>query len=124
MLLVLVSETFLLIKQIRPAASQIYNLWTSVTILFQACASEAEKSIGYAFVSADDAFIGKVSKGAFIADFDKSGGAYIGVANRAFTVTIVAEATDGDAGLLATHDKVRVVARHGECFRVVVVTVM
>ena len=53
--------------------------------------------------AAHDAFVLVVAEGAFVADADEGGGADVAVADGAFAVAFVAEAADGDAGLLAAH---------------------
>ena len=75
-----ISEILFLVKQIRPTTTQIYNLRAPIAVLLQARALEAVKGVRDAFATADDAFILVVAEGA-----------------------LVAEAADGDAGLLAAH---------------------
>lgn len=53
--------------------------------------------------AAHDAFVLVVAKGALVADADESCGAHVAVADGAFAVAFIAEAADGDAGLLAAH---------------------
>ena len=53
--------------------------------------------------TAHDALVLVVAKGAFVADADEGGRAHVAVADGAFAVAFVAEAADGDAGLLAAH---------------------
>jgi hypothetical protein len=105
---------FLLVEQVGPGTAQIYNLGAAVAVLFEAGALEAVEGVGDALAAADDALVLVVSEAALIADSDQSGGAHVGVADGALSVTLVAEATDGDAGLLAAHDEIRMMARHVE----------
>ena len=53
--------------------------------------------------TAHDALVLVVAKGALVADADEGRGAHVAVADGAFAVAFVAEAADGDAGLLAAH---------------------
>ena len=53
--------------------------------------------------AAHDALVLIIAKGAFVADADEGRGAHVAVADGAFAVAFVAEAADGDAGLLAAH---------------------
>jgi hypothetical protein len=47
-----------------------------------------------------------VAEGALVADAHQCGRPNIAVAYRTFSIAFVAEATDGNTGLLAAHDKV------------------
>ena len=47
-----------------------------------------------------------VAKGAFIADADEGRGSNVGIADRAFAVTFIAESTDGNTGLFAAHNEI------------------
>ena len=96
----------LLIKQIRPRTTQIYNLGTPIAIFLETCTFEAVKGVADAFAAADDAFVLVVSKGALIADANESCGTDVGIADGAFAVTFVAEAADCYAGLFAAHDEI------------------
>lgn len=111
----LIPKTFLLIEQIRPRTSQIYNLGTTVAVLFQTRAFEAVECITDTLATADDAFILVVAKRALVADPHQRSRAHVGVAHGAFAVAFVAKAADGDAGLLAAHDEIGMMARHGGC---------
>ena len=102
-----------LTEQIRPRTSQINNLGATISILLEPRALEAVKRVRDSFAATDDAFILVVSERAFIADAHERGGADVGVADGAFAVAFVAEAADGDAWLLAAHDEIGVMARHG-----------
>jgi hypothetical protein len=100
----LIPETLLLIEQICPRTSQIDNLRTTVTVLLQARTLEAVKGVTDTLATADNTFILVVAEGAFVTDSDQCGWAHVGVAHGAFAIAFVAEAADGDAGLLAAHD--------------------
>lgn len=110
----LIPEIFLLVKQVRPRTTQIYNLRAPISIFFQSRTLEAVERIRDPFAAADDTFVLIVAEAAFVADADEGGGAHVGVAYWAFAVAFVAEAADGDAGLLAAHDEIRVMAGHDE----------
>lgn len=61
-------------------------------------------SIGDAHTAANDASPLEGSVVALVADVNDGGGVDEGVANDTFAVAFFAEASDGDAGLLAAHD--------------------
>lgn len=109
----LIPKTFLLIEQICPRTSQVDNLRTPVSILLQARTFKAVERVTDPLATAHDALVLVVSKGAFVADADEGGRAYVGVADGTFAVAFVAQAADGDAGLFAAHDEVGVMAGHG-----------
>lgn len=94
---------FLLVEQVGPGAAEVDNLGATVAVLFEARALEAVKGVRDALAAADDALVLVVSKRALVADADEGRGADVGVADGALAVTLVAEAADGDAGLLAAH---------------------
>ena len=102
----MISEILLLIEQIRPTTTQIYNLRTSIPVLLQACTLEAVEGVRDTLATAYDAFVLVVAEGTFVADAGEGGRAHVGVANGAFAVALVAEAADGDARLLAAHDEI------------------
>jgi hypothetical protein len=56
--------------------------------------------------TADNTFVLVISKAAFITDSDEGGGANVGVADWAFAITLVAETSNGNACLLAAHNKI------------------
>lgn len=89
-----------------PRTTQIYNLGTPIAILLQPGALEAVKGVGDALPATDDALVLVVAEAALVADADEGGGPDVGVADGAFAVALVAEAADGDAGLLAAHDEI------------------
>lgn len=103
---------FLLVEQICPRASQIYNLGTAVPVLLEARALEAVERVGDALAAADDALVLVVAEAALVADTHEGRGAHVGVAHGTLAVALVAEAADGDAGLLAAHDEVGMMSRH------------
>jgi hypothetical protein len=108
----LIPETFLLVEQIRPRTSQIDNLGTTVAVLLQARAFEAVKGVTDALATADNTLVLVVAEGALVADPDQCGWAHVGVAHGAFAVAFITETADGDARLLAAHDKIGMMARH------------
>lgn len=103
---------FPLVKQIRPRTPQVDNLRTPIPILFQTGTLETVEGITDPLAAAYDAFVLVVSEGALVADADEGCGTDVGVADGAFAVAFVAEAADGDAGLLAAHYEVGVMAGH------------
>lgn len=56
--------------------------------------------------AANDTLVLVVSEGALVADAHQRGGTDVGVADRALAIALVAEASDGDAGLLSAHHQV------------------
>lgn len=95
-----------------PRASQIDNLGTPIAILFQARALETVEGVRDAFAAAHDTLVLVVAEAALVAYADERRGTDVRVANRAFAVALVAEAADGDAGLLATHYEIGMMAGH------------
>jgi len=98
----------------RPRASQIDYLWTPVSILLEPRALEAVEGIADTLSTADDALVLIVAKGAFITYTDQCRRTNVGVADGAFAIAFVAEPTNSNTGLFAAHDKIRMMARHGE----------
>ncbi|ODH21615.1 hypothetical protein ACO22_05636 [Paracoccidioides brasiliensis] len=105
---------FPLEEQIRPRATQINNFRASIAILLQTRTLEAIKGVADPFASAHNAFILVVAERALIADTHKRCGPHVGIADGTFTVAFVTETADGDAGLLATHYEIGVVAGHDD----------
>lgn len=110
----------LLVEQVGPRAAQVDNLGAAVAVLLEARALEAVEGVGDALAAADDALVLVVAEAALVADAHERRGAHVRVADGALAVALVAEAADGDAGLLAAHDEVGVVAGHGWAAGVVV----
>ncbi len=109
----MISKILLLVKQICPATTQIDNLRTSIPIMFQARTLEAIESIGDPLPTADHTLVLVVAEAALVADAHEGCRPHIGVAYGAFAVALVAQASDGDARLLAAHYEIGVVAGHG-----------
>jgi hypothetical protein len=101
--------------QISPWRAQIDDLWASVAILLKSCAFKAVKGVADAFPAADDALVLVIPKGALVTDANECGRAYVGVADRALAVALVAKSSKWDSSLLAAHDEIGVVARHVLC---------
>ena len=108
----MIPKILLLVEQIRPRATEIYNLRTSVSILLQPCAFKAVECIRYSFTTADNAFILVVAERAFVADSHERSRTDVGVADGTFAVAFVAETADGDARGFAAHDEIWMMARH------------
>jgi hypothetical protein len=98
-----ISEILLLVEQVRPRTTQIYNLRTSVPVFFQARALEAIEGVRDSFAAAHDALVLVVAEGAFVADAGESCWTYVGVADGTFAVAFIAKTAYGYAGLFATH---------------------
>lgn len=103
----------LLIKQIRPTTPQIHNLRTPIPILLQPRTLKAVERIADPLPPTHHTLVLIVAEGALVADARQGGGPHVRVADGAFAVAFVAEAADVDAGELAAHDEVGVVAGHG-----------
>jgi hypothetical protein len=108
-----IPEILLLVKQIRPRRTEIDDFGASVAILLQSRALKAVKCVADAFAAADNALVLVVSEGALIAYANKSSRANVGVTDRTFAVAFVTESSEGDSCLLAAHNEIGVVARHG-----------
>jgi len=107
-------ELFLaLVEQICPRRTEIYNLWTTVSVFFEPRALVAVKGVRDALAATDDALSRIVSKRAFIAYPNERSRPHVGIADGTFSVAFVAQAADGDAGLLSTHDEVWMMLAHG-----------
>jgi hypothetical protein len=102
----MIPKILLLIKQIRPAAPQIYNLRTPIPILLEARALEAVERVADALAAAHDAFVLVVAERTLVADACQCGRSHVRVAHGTFAVAFVAESPDGDPGLLAAHYEV------------------
>lgn len=102
----------LLVKQIRPAAPQIDNLWTPIPILLKPGTLKAIEGITDPLPTAHDTFVLVVAEAAFVADAHERCGTHVRVTDGAFAVTFVAEAAHGDAGCFAAHYEIGVVAGH------------
>lgn len=102
-----------LTKQIGPRATQIDNFGTSITVLLQTRALEAVKCVRDSLSAAHDTLVLVVSKRALVTYPYESGRTNVGIADRAFAIAFVAEAADGDAGLLAAHYQVAILIVSG-----------
>lgn len=103
-----------------PRAPQVYDLGAAVPVLLQPRALEAVEGVRDALAAAHDALVLVVPEAALVADAHQGRGPHVRVADGALAVALVAEPADGDAGLLAAHYEVGVMARHGEDVVVVV----
>ncbi|KDN65537.1 hypothetical protein CSUB01_01099 [Colletotrichum sublineola] len=72
----------------------------------KARALEAVEGVRDALAAADDALVLVIAEGALVAYADEGRRAYVGVADGALAVALVAEAADGDAGLFAAHNEI------------------
>ncbi|KAK1827113.1 hypothetical protein QBC39DRAFT_428564 [Podospora conica] len=85
---------------------KVDNLGTPVPVLLQARALEAVKGVRDALAAAHDALVLVVAEAALVADAHQCRRPHVRVAHGALAVALVAEAADGDAGLLAAHDEI------------------
>jgi len=102
----MVPKILLLVKQIRPRATQINNLRTPIAILLEARALEAVERIRDPLAAAHNALVLVVAEGALVADAHERRGPHVAVADGAFAVAFVAEAADRYAGGFAAHDEI------------------
>ena len=102
----MIPEILLLVKQIRPRASQIDDFRTSISVFLQPRTFKAVEGVGDALTTANDTLILVVAERTFVADTGEGGWSYVGVADGAFAVALVAEAADGYAGGFAAHDEI------------------
>jgi hypothetical protein len=99
----MIPKILLLVEQVRPRAAKIDNLRATIPVLLQARTLEAVEGVRDALAAAHDALVLVVAEGTLVADAGERGRAHVGVAHGAFAVAFVAQAADGDAGLLAAH---------------------
>jgi hypothetical protein len=97
------SQSLLLIKQIRPRTPQINNLRTAIPVPLQPRTICTVVCITYPNTTTDDAFSSRVAKSAFVADVDEGRWADVRVADWASGVVSFAEAAYADACLAAAH---------------------
>ncbi|OKL58193.1 hypothetical protein UA08_06647 [Talaromyces atroroseus] len=93
---------------------EVYNLRAAVTVLFEARAFETVESVADTLATADDTFVLVVTEGALVTHAHERCWPHVGIAYRAFAVALVTESADGDAWLFAAHDKIGVMAGHGD----------
>lgn len=108
----MIPEVFLLVKEICSRRAQVDNLGAPIAILLKPGALEAVKCIADAFSTADDALVLVVSERALIANAGEGSRAHVGIADRTFAVTFVAEPSKRDPWLLAAHNEIGMVAGH------------
>ena len=85
---------------------QIYNLGTPIAIPLKARALKAVECVADSLPAAHDALVLVVAEAALVADAHEGCGADVGIADGALAVAFVAEAAEGDAGLLAAHNEI------------------
>ena len=90
----MIPKILLLIKQIRPRTPQIDNLRAPIPILLQPRTLKAVERIADALAAAHHAFVLVVAEAALVADAHERGGPHVAVADGAFAVAFVAEASD------------------------------
>ena len=101
-----------LVEEIRLGAAEIDDLRASIAILLLLRALLAVVGIRDTSTTADDAAALEGAVVALVADANQGAGPHVRVADHALAVAFLAEPTDGDAGLLAAHDEIRVMLRH------------
>jgi len=95
-----------------PTAPQIDDFRATVSILLQYHAVLAVEGVADALSTTNNTFVLIIAEAAFVADAHERRRPHVGVAYGALAVAFVAKAPDGDAGLLAAHYEIGVVARH------------
>lgn len=108
----MISEVLLLIKQICSTRSEIYDLWTSISILLQPRTFKTVECVRYAFSAAYYTLVLVISKAAFVTDPYEGCRSDVGIADRAFTIAFVAQTSDSNTCLLAAHNEIGMMARH------------
>lgn len=76
------------IKQVLAGGTQIDNLWTTISIIFQTCAFEAIKSITDALLPTDETLVSIVSERALVTRPDERCGPHVRVANNTLAVAL------------------------------------
>ena len=102
----MISKILLLVEQIRPRAPEVDDLRTAISILLQPRALKAIESIRDPLPAANDTLVLVIAKRAFVANSHEGGRADVAVADGAFAVAFVAEASYCYAGLFAAHDEI------------------
>jgi hypothetical protein len=105
-------KILLLIKQIGTAAAEVDDLGTAVAVALEPRALEAVEGVADALAATHDALVLVVAERALVADARQRRRPHVRVAHGALAVALVAQAADVDAGKLAAHDQVGVVAGH------------
>lgn len=108
----MIAEILLLVEQVGSRTAQVDDLGAAVAVLLQASALEAVESVGDSLAAAHDTLVLVVAEGAFVADADEGGGADVAVTDGALSIALVAEAADGDSGLLPAHNQIGMMAGH------------
>lgn len=108
----MIPKTLFLVKQIRPRTPQVDDLRTPIPVLLQARTLKTIERVTDPLAAAHNALILVVAKGTLIADAYEGRRTHVRVADGTLAVAFVAESADGDAGLLAAHDEIGVMARH------------
>ncbi|GMS87971.1 hypothetical protein PENTCL1PPCAC_10146, partial [Pristionchus entomophagus] len=111
-LVLLESELFAFIEQIRLRTAQVHDLRTAIAILLHDGALLAVVCIGDARATADHASALVRSVVALVADSHERARTHVRVADDAATIALVAQSADGDARLLATEDEIGMVLGH------------
>eukprot|EP00446_Apocalathium_sp_SHHI-4_P029552 CAMPEP_0177223722 /NCGR_PEP_ID=MMETSP0367-20130122/38634_1 /TAXON_ID=447022 ORGANISM="Scrippsiella hangoei-like, Strain SHHI-4" /NCGR_SAMPLE_ID=MMETSP0367 /ASSEMBLY_ACC=CAM_ASM_000362 /LENGTH=168 /DNA_ID=CAMNT_0018673707 /DNA_START=206 /DNA_END=709 /DNA_ORIENTATION=- len=104
-----------LVEQVGLSTAQVDDFRAAIPVLLALTALLAVVGVRDASTSADHAAPLVAAVVAFVADPRKGAGPDVRVADDALAIALLAETTDGDAGLLPAHDQVRMVLRHGGC---------
>ena len=102
----MISETFLLVEEIRPGAPEVDDLRTSISIFLQPRTFKAVKGVAYAFAATHDALVLVITKRTFVTNAYERCGTHIAVAYRTFAIAFVAEAPYRYTRLFTAHDKI------------------
>lgn len=90
---VLIPEILLLIEQIGPGTSKIYDLRTPIAVLFQTGTFETVKGVRDAFSAADDAFVLVVAERTLITDAHQCRRSNVAIAHRTLAVAFIAQSS-------------------------------
>ncbi|KAF5615547.1 peroxin 26 [Fusarium sp. NRRL 52700] len=85
---------------------KVYNLRTSIAILFKASTFKTVERVRDALTAAHNAFILVVAEATFVTNAHERRGPNVGVTNWAFAIALITETTNSNTGLFATHNKI------------------
>ncbi len=103
-----------LIEQVRLCASEIHDLWTSISILLHLDAFPTVIRVRHPDSAAYDAPSLETPVVAFVAYVDQIAGPDERIADDTLPVALLAQPPDGNTGLLSAHNQVRMMLGHLE----------
>ncbi|KAK4233793.1 pinin/SDK/memA/ protein conserved region-domain-containing protein [Achaetomium macrosporum] len=99
------------IKATAGMGTKIDDLGTPIPIFLEARALEAVEGVRDALAAAHHALVLVIAEAAFVAYSDQRRRPHVRVAHRALAVALVAEPSDGNAGLFAAHYEIAIAGR-------------